>query len=82
MNEMAMVEYLLQEYAEYSAKAADAKRRKDQFDYAYYDGKADLAFAILQERFSMKIYETGDEYIACNSVCSVRVRIQNENQSN
>lgn len=71
---MAMAEYLLQKYAEYSEKAADAKRRKDQFDYAYYDGKADLAFIILQERFGMTIRETDTEYIAENSVRSVRVR--------
>ena len=74
MNEMAMVEYLLRQYAEYSAKTEEARKKNDDFEYAYYDGKAEMAHDIINERFGMKIRETDTEYIAENSVCSVRVR--------
>ena len=43
MNEMAMVEYLLRQYAEYSAKTEKARKKNDDFEYAYYDGKAEMA---------------------------------------
>ncbi len=74
MNEMALVEYLLQKYVENAQKAEAAKKKKDDFEYAYYDGKAEMAHDIINERFGMKIRETDTEYIAENSVCSVRVR--------
>lgn len=74
MNDMALVEYLLQKYVENTEKAETAKMKKDDFEYAYYDGKADLAFTILQERFDIKIYETDNEYIADNGICRVRVK--------
>lgn len=73
-NDMALVEYLLQKYVENAQKAEAAKKKKDDFEYAYYGGEANLAFTVLQERFGVKIYETGDEYIAHNGICSVRVR--------
>ena len=73
MNEMAMVEYLLKKYAEYLAKAEKARKKNDDYEYAYYDGKADMAHVIINERFGMLISETDTEYIAENSVCSVRV---------
>ena len=65
MNPMATVEYLLRQYAEYSAKTDE---------YAYYSGKAEMAHNIINERFGMVIGETDTEYIAENSVCSVRVK--------
>ena len=74
MNEMAMVEYLLRLYAEYIAKTEKARKKNDDFEYAYYDGKAEMAYEIINERFGMTIRETDTEYIAENSVCSVRVR--------
>ena len=74
MNPMATVEYLLRQYAEYSAKTEEARKKKDDFEYAYYDGKAEMAHDIINDRFGMLISETDTEYIAENSVCSVRVR--------
>lgn len=74
MNEMAMVEYLLKKYAKYSAKTEEARKKNDDFEYAYYNGKAEMAHDIINERFGMLISETGTEYIAENSVCSVRVK--------
>lgn len=79
MNEMAMVEYLLRLYAEYSAKTEKARKKNDDFEYAYYDGKAEMAHDIINERFGMTIRETDTEYIAENSVCRVRVS-KNESQ--
>lgn len=38
-----------------------------------HNNRADLIEEIIQERFGMKIRETDTEYIAENSVCSVRV---------
>lgn len=74
MNEMAMVEYLLRLYAEYDQKSINSQECEDSYDEIYYSAKADLAHTILQERFGMTIRETDTEYIAENSVCSVRVR--------
>lgn len=76
MNEMAMVEYLLKKYAEYSAKAKKAEDEDYVFDYehTYYSGEARMARDIIVERFGMKIRETFNEYIAENSVCSIRVK--------
>lgn len=73
MNGMATVEYLLRQYSEYSAKTEAARKKKDHFEYAYYNGKAEMAHDIINERFGMLINETDDEYIAENGVCSVRM---------
>ena len=71
MNEMAMVEYLLKKYALLLYKADNAPRA-DLIYYLY--GKAEAISEIITDRFGMKIRETDTEYIAQNSVCSVRVR--------
>ena len=79
MNPMATVEYLLRQYADNETKTEEARKKKDDFEYAYYDGKAEMAHDIINERFGMTIRETDDEYIAENSVCSVRVRKEQKN---
>ena len=76
MNDMATVEYLLRQYAEYSAKTEEARKKDNDYEYAYYNGKAEMAHDIINERFGMTIRETDTEYIAENSVCSVKVTKQ------
>lgn len=76
MNEMAMVEYLLKKYALLLYKADNATRA-DLIYYLY--GKAGAISEIITDRFGMKIRETETEYIAENSVCSVRVRKEQKN---
>lgn len=74
MNEMAMVEYLLRLYAKYMKGYLKAIVKEFVVEGGYYDSKVALISKILSERFGMKIRETDDEYIAENSVCSVRVK--------
>lgn len=71
MNEMAMVEYLLKEYAKYDLWSDDWPYDGDK---TWYLAKMDMAKDIIQDRFGMTFRETGTEYIAENSVCSVRVK--------
>ncbi len=73
MTDKAMAEYLLRIYAEYTALSKAARKKNDDFAYAYYDAKADLAFMILQEKFGMEISETENEYIAYIAKSSVKV---------
>lgn len=74
MTNAAIAEYLLQQYAEYTAKSISAYTEND-FDYYFYcDGHADLAFAMLQEKLDMVIYKTNNEYIARNAKISVTVK--------
>lgn len=70
-NDMATVEYLLRQYAE------NFTASKDTWDYTlrfYYLGKAEMAQKIIEKRYGMTFRETDDEYIAENSVCSVKVK--------
>ncbi len=71
MNPMATVEYLLRQYA---ANLAAHNCAADPGLAYFYLGKAEMAQEIIEERFGMTLRETKTEYIAENSVCSVRVR--------
>ena len=71
MNDTAMVEYLLRQYA---VNFAAHRETWDNGLAAYYLGKAEMAQKIIEERFGMTLRETGTEYIAENSVCGVRVK--------
>ena len=74
MNEMAMVEYLLRKYAFFSLKLKSAIKNKSDFAMPYYCARLDQLEEIITDRFGMQIEETDTEYIAENSVCSVKVR--------
>ena len=75
MNEMATVEYLLREYAAHADRLAYAKRKNfSPESISFYDGEKNAVCIIIRQRFGMEVKETDTEYIAKNSVCSVRVR--------
>lgn len=74
MNPMATVEYLLRQYAFFSLQFKSAKKVKSDFAVEYYRARLDQIKEIIQDRFGMVIGETDAEYIAENSVCSVRVK--------
>lgn len=84
MNLMALcdlMEYLLKKYIIYTEKTETAKKNKDDFEYAYYDGKTDLAFTILKEYCDVEeVKEVDDMYVATNGVCTVRVKKDFENE--
>ena len=82
MTELEIIKYLLTKYAGYSAKANDAKKRKDDFDYAYYNAKEDFALTVLQECFGMNVCETGDGYVAYGGGKSVEVKKIKSNYKN
>ena len=74
MNEMAMVEYLLGLYASFSRKLNASIGWRNISSADYFRGRRDQIKEIINERFGMTIRETGTEYIAESSVCSVSVR--------
>ena len=71
MNDTAMVEYLLRQYAVNFAAHKDTWDSDLSF---YYLGMAEMAQKIIEKRFGMTFHETDDEYIAENSVCGVKVK--------
>lgn len=72
INEMALVEYLLKKYSFIAERCNGIW--VDYLPKEYYKGKRDQLKEIIQDRFGMTIRETDTEYIAENSVCSVRVK--------
>lgn len=77
MNEMAMVEYLIKQYAMCKSRIKYTIENSSGYGpdtiRAFWQGEADAIKTVIN-RFGMKIRETGTEYIAENSVCSVRVK--------
>ena len=76
---MAMVEYLLRLYAEYSAKTEKARKKNDDFEYAYEDDAGDYIFAKFDEDGETKevaiFYAPFDEKEYKNGLCITLVEL-------